>query len=139
MTDATRHPRDAEAFEYALGTGSLDERRAFARELKHDHALASAVQHWNEYLSALADAIPPEMPSAHLLAAISTRIDAEATSQAGNVVDLNEVVRLRRSRTVWRTIAAGSGSLAAADMLRTTSSRAEAPVWPAWKTPRAGL
>ena len=114
MTDATRHPRDAEAFEYALGTGSREERRAFARELELDPALASAVQYWDERLAALAASVPPEAPSAGLLDAISSRLGRGTAPHVADVVDRSEVARLRRSRTVWRGIAAGAGSLAAA-------------------------
>ena len=114
MTDATRHPRDAEAFEYALGTGSLDERRAFARDLELDSGLASAVRYWDERLAVLAGAITPETPSAGLLDSISSRLEWGKAPHGAEIVGLGEVLRLRRSRTVWRGIAAGAGSLAAA-------------------------
>ena len=114
MTDATRHPRDAEAFEYALGVGPREERQAFARELERDAGLAGAVRYWDERLAVLADAIPPETPSAGLLDLISSRLGRGTAAHSGEIVDLGEVLRLRRSRTVWRGIAAGAGSLAAA-------------------------
>jgi anti-sigma-K factor RskA len=78
MTDATRHPRDAEAFEYALGSGSREERQAFARELERDAALGRLVEYWSERLAPLADAIPSETPPAGLLDSISSRLGAAA-------------------------------------------------------------
>ena len=114
MRDAARHPRDAEAFEYALGTGSREERQAFARDLERDSSLAAAVRYWDERLAALTAAIPPETPSAGLLDAISSRIDRVAPPPTGDVVEMAEWVRLRRSRSVWRGLAAAAGSLAAA-------------------------
>jgi anti-sigma-K factor RskA len=123
MTDAGRHPRDAEAFEYALGSGSREERQAFSRELERDPGLAAAVRYWDERLAALAAAIPPQAPSDGLLDAISSRLEAGASPNAGNVVDIGEVIRLRRSRAVWRSIAAGAGSLAAALALWVAAER----------------
>lgn len=114
MTDAARHPRDAEAFEYALGTASREERQAFAHDLDRDPALAAAVRYWDERLAALAAAIPAETPSAGLMDAISSRIDGAAPRPTGDVVEMTEWVRLRRSRSVWRGLAAAAGSLAAA-------------------------
>jgi anti-sigma-K factor RskA len=127
MTSAPRHPRDADAFEYALGTGSREERQAFARELERDAALASAVAYWEERLAVLADAIPPETPSAGLIDIISSRLAREARPQVAEIVDLSEIARLRRSRTVWRGIAAGAGSLAAALALWIAAGRFAPP------------
>ena len=123
MTDAPRHPRDAEAFEYALGTGSSEERQALARDLERDPDLAAAVRYWDERLAALAVAIPPEAPSEGLLDRIASRLAPGAPADTGKVVDLGELIRLRRSRAVWRSIAAGAGSLAAALALWVAAER----------------
>ena len=113
MTDAEHHPRDADAFEYALGSGTSDERRAFARELDRDPSLAASVRFWEERLAPLAESVAPETPSAGLFRAISARLGRDGSAPAGNVVDLGEIARLRRSRSVWRSVAVATGSMAA--------------------------
>jgi anti-sigma-K factor RskA len=115
MIEAPRHPRDAEAFEYVLGSGSAAERAAFARDLERDASLSVAVRYWEERLAVLAETVPPVSPSPGLIDAITARVsDGDAAPRGGDVVPFAEAARLRRSRAIWRGVAAGAASLAAA-------------------------
>lgn len=107
------HPRDADAFEFALGTLSGEERRAFERDLARDLDLRASLLSWENRLAGLAEAVPPEQPSAGLLDRVQARLGA-SDAVASGPIDMAAFARLRRSRTVWRGIAAGAGSLAAA-------------------------
>ena len=114
MTDPRRHPRDAEAFEYVLGSLPTAEREAFGRELARDPGLGGAVRYWEERLAGLAEAIPPAAPPLGLFEQIAGKLDDGEVGTPANVVDLTALTRLRRSRTLWRSVAAATGSLAAA-------------------------
>ncbi len=124
---ASPHPRDAEAFEYVVGTGSRTERDSFAREIERDADLARAVRFWEERLAVLAEAVPPAVPSPGLFDEIVGKLGTRDARQGGQVVDLTEVVRLRRSRKLWRSAAAAAGSLAAALAIFIAVERFAAP------------
>ncbi|WP_375460765.1 anti-sigma factor domain-containing protein [uncultured Enterovirga sp.] len=109
------HPRDAEAAEYVLGTLPLAEREAFGREMAADSSLAGVVRSWEERLVPLADQVPPLEPSATLWASILAAIGQTRPETAGTIVPWPaELVRLRRSRALWRGAAVAAASMAAA-------------------------
>ncbi len=113
MSAADPHPRDAEALDYVLGVMGRDERRAFEDDLAADAALAAATGWWQERLAPLSLAVPSVEPSPALRERIEAAIAARA---APNVVDLSslEMLRLRRSRGLWRAATVAAGALAAA-------------------------
>jgi anti-sigma-K factor RskA len=127
MMAASPHPRDAEAFEHVVGTGSRSERESFAREIERDAQLAQAVRFWEERLSGLAEAVPPAVPSPGLFDEIAGKLHTSDVRQGGQVVDLAELRRLRRSRTLWRSVAAAAGSIAAALAIFIAVERGGAP------------
>jgi anti-sigma-K factor RskA len=109
------HPRDDEAAEYAIGTLGPAERQAFEAAMVRDPALAVAVRAWEDRLAPLAEATPSVTPSD----AVWSRISAQLASGPSDTVipfrsDAASLQRLRRSRALWRGLAAGAASLAAA-------------------------
>ena len=126
MSAADPHPRDAEALDYVLGVTSFDDRRAFEAEIAADPTLAAAVGWWQERLAPLAETTLSVEPSPGL----RDRIEAAIASRAApNVVVLPspELLRLRRSRSTWRAVAAGATALAAALALGIAVPRPELP------------
>ena len=113
MSAADPHPRDAEALDYVLGVTTFAERRAFEAEIAADATLADAVGWWQERLAPLAEAVPSVEPTPGLRQRIEAAISARS---APNVVALPspEMLRLRRSRSVWRAATAAATALAAA-------------------------
>lgn len=130
---ALPEPTDSRAVEYVLGTLPLAEREAFARELAGDPKLAAEVRDWETRLSVLAEGVTPVHPSADLWTGISQAIGFGPAAAGGTVVSF-ELARLRRSRTIWRSLATGAAALAACLAVVLASDRlAPAPL------PRAGL
>jgi anti-sigma-K factor RskA len=112
MNPALPHPRDGEAAEYVIGTLSGAERAAFEQDMAGDPSLMAAVRAWEERLTPLSDATSPVEPGATLWPAIEARLGS--APPAGEVVQLSEIRALRRSRAIWRGLAVGAGSIAAA-------------------------
>jgi anti-sigma-K factor RskA len=98
-----------------------------------DPGLGGAVRYWEDRLAGLAEAIPPAAPRAGLFEQIAARLDVAEPERPANLIDLSEVARLRRSRAVWRSVAAGAGSLAAALAVWIAADRFSGPV------PESGL
>lgn len=107
MSDIGREDeRDLLAAEYVLRL--LDgEALVEARQLAaSDDGFARAVAEWEERLAALAEEAPPVVPDEGIWPRIQRAIAAVPAAGA-NVIDL------RRRLTVWRTVAAGAGAMAA--------------------------
>ena len=121
-------PEDGRAVEYALGTLPIAERDAFAREIADDPVLAAEVRDWEARLAALAEGVTPVEPSSGLWERISRATGAEsvAAARTTNVIPF-ELDGLRRSRTVWRRVAAGAAALAACLALVLASDRLAPP------------
>ncbi len=129
------HPRDPEAAEYVIGTLSLAEREAFEREMAGDAALVVLARSWEERLAPLTDHVPPVEPPASLWSALaaalapagpSSRASDREAGISSTVVPWPispELVRLRRSRSLWRGATVLAGSLAAALALFIASDR----------------
>jgi len=131
---------DARAGEYVLGTLPVDERREFEANMATDPAPRDAVRDWNERLSPLADRVAPVQPPADLWDRIASRAEPSRMRSGGRlelsappppVVDLDEIRRLRRSRSLWRLGALAASALAASMILfvvLVTPPAPEAPV-----------
>lgn len=114
MSTPAQHPRDAEAAEYVIGSGSLDERRAFERDMAADASLRAAVRDWEERLSGLAAALPPVEPGPETAIAVERSLDGRSAPNVASFPAASELARLRQSRAIWRAATAGAASLAAA-------------------------
>jgi anti-sigma-K factor RskA len=88
------------AAEYVLGVLTREQRDAVTRRLLNDPALQRAVQYWEESLSGIADAIPPETPSANVFSRIEERLFGRETQNART--------SFRNSLGLWRGLAAAS-------------------------------
>jgi anti-sigma-K factor RskA len=99
--------------EYVLGTLTEAERHAFEIELGNDSQLQAEVADWERRLAPLAKMIPPQEPSPAVWAAIERKLDGEQRSPSVDAQGSN-VVYLRRSVRIWRSLTAASGALAAA-------------------------
>jgi len=99
--------------EYVLGTLTGAERHAFEIELANDSQLQAEVADWERRLAPLARMIPPQAPSPAVWAAIERKLDGEQRTPSVDAQGSN-VVYLRRSVRVWRSLTAASGALAAA-------------------------
>lgn len=108
------HPRDGEALDYALGVGSLEERRAFERDTLRDPELAFAVRAWEERLLPLAEALPPVEPRPDLQHTIQRSVSTKHAPESLPFTVPPEIIRLRRSARMWRAATAGASAIAAA-------------------------
>ena len=123
--------RDEDALAYVLGIGPETERAAFARAMSADPALAALVADWEERLAPLAGALPEMPPSPGLLASIEAALDRSgrtATVDAGSFGSARDLGRLRRSRNMWRSAAAGAAALAAALAIYISVERRTGPL-----------
>ncbi|MBO6676570.1 MAG: anti-sigma factor [Rhizobiales bacterium] len=75
---------EALAAEYALGLLNAAERQAFEQRLRDEPALRATVASWDETFLPLADDFEPVAPPSGALAAIETRLFADASSQEAN-------------------------------------------------------
>lgn len=123
-------PADGRAIEYALGTLPIAERDAFASDMANNPALAAEVRDWEARLAALAEGVTPVDPSPRLWGRISRAIGAgsvaDASAAVPNVIPF-ELARLRRSRTIWRSVAAGAAAMAACLAVVLASDRLAPP------------
>jgi anti-sigma-K factor RskA len=103
---------DSRAAEYVLGLLSPEETAEVRRALDRDPALADAVARWENRLTPLATALPPEPPPANL-------------DEGATVVPL-QPRRLIQSLGFWRATTAAAAALAAG--LALVMLRAPAPV-----------
>lgn len=101
----TPDPASSRAGEYVLGTLAGAECEAFRAALATDPELQAEVRDWENRLVPLAVAVAPEIPSPVVWAAIERRLGAEETEPVVDAV-LQRIIRLRRSVTLWRGIAA---------------------------------
>jgi anti-sigma-K factor RskA len=106
------------AGEYVLGTLAGAECEAFRAALATDPQLQAEVREWERRLAPLAGAVTPESPSPAVWSAIESKLAAGKRAPAEDRVPAMDppsatVVRLRRSVTFWRRIAATAGALAA--------------------------
>jgi anti-sigma-K factor RskA len=99
--------------EYVLGTLTEAERHAFEIELANDSQLQAEVADWERRLAPLAKMIAPQEPSPAVWAAIERKLDVEQRTPSVDAQGSN-VVYLRRSVRIWRSLTAASGALAAA-------------------------
>jgi anti-sigma-K factor RskA len=99
--------------EYVLGTLTGVERHAFEIELANDPQLQAEVADWERRLAPLAKMIAPQEPSSAVWAAIERKLDSEQRPPSVDAQGSN-VVYLKRSLRVWRSLTAASGALAAA-------------------------
>jgi anti-sigma-K factor RskA len=99
--------------EYVLGTLTGAERHAFEIELANDSQLQAEVADWERRLAPLAKMIAPQEPSPAVWAAIERKLDGERRIPSVDAQGSN-VVYLKRSVKVWRSLTAASGALAAA-------------------------
>lgn len=118
--DPVSHPRASDAVEYVLGTLSAGERDAFERDLATDPGLAAIVRSWQDMFGRIAAAhVSPVEPSADLrdriMAALPPVPAREITPDASPVDPRSstEILRLRRSRALWKRTAAAATLLAA--------------------------
>ncbi|MFT4096038.1 MAG: hypothetical protein QM651_02875 [Rhodoblastus sp.] len=93
------------ALEYSLGTLSVDERAAFARQLEDDAQARAALADWERKLAPMAAAVEPIEPDASVWRAIERGLDPAVAD--GNVVPL------RRAVARWRFATAATTALAA--------------------------
>jgi anti-sigma-K factor RskA len=109
--------RQIQAGEYVLGTLPADERAAVERALTVDDNLRAAVRAWEERLAPLAARLPDRAPPAHVWTALERALgSAPGRSGAGEVVPFanrTAIDALRRSRAIWRGVAATATALAA--------------------------
>lgn len=94
------------AAELALGVLDGEERAAAERRLLADAAFARDVDAWSLRLARIADEAPAKEPPQRVWPRIETDLPAAANA---TVVEL----QLRRSLTVWRSLAAGAAAIAA--------------------------
>jgi anti-sigma-K factor RskA len=110
--------REMQAGEYVLGTLPADERAAVEQALPVDGDLRTAVRAWEERLGLIAARLPEVAPSAHVWTALEDALGpAPDGSGSGEIVpfpDPTALEALRRSRAIWRGVAATAASLAAA-------------------------
>jgi anti-sigma-K factor RskA len=99
------------AAEYALGTLHGAARRRFRDYLARDAALAAEVQRWEAWLTPWAGVLEPVEPPARVWARIDSRIQRPASVNRAEPALLDA---LRRAVSLWRAVAIGAGSLAAA-------------------------
>lgn len=121
------HPRDDEAAEYVVGTLDGAERAAFERAMASDPALAASVRAWEDRLAPLADQVTPVAPSDSLWREISAQVKAGQGTVVPFPSEAGALMRLKRSRAIWRGLAAVTGSLAAALALFIALERAATP------------
>ena len=107
-----------QAGEYVLGTLPADERAAVERALAVDDDLRAAVRAWEERLGPMAARLPETAPPAHVWTALERALGPAPGERApGEIVpfaDRSALDALRRSRAIWRGVAATAASLAAA-------------------------
>lgn len=107
-----------QAGEYVLGTLPADERAAVEQALPVDGDLRTAVRAWEERLGLIAARLPEVAPPAHVWTALEDALGpAPDGSGSGEIVpfpDRTALEALRRSRAIWRGVAATAASLAAA-------------------------
>ena len=95
------------AAEYVLGVLSAQERRAVARRLAQEPALAAEVAFWEERLGVLADAVAPVAPPQHTWSQIEAAIPAAAAARPTS---------LWQSLAFWRGFGIAAATLAAASI-----------------------
>lgn len=102
------------AAEYALGTLDANERAQAATLIASDSEFAARVRYWDNYLSALIDAVEPVEPRADLFARIKDRIASERRrGDAGGADVIDLTTRLNR----WRGATFVASALAASLLL----------------------
>lgn len=115
MSETPLHPDEERIVEYVAGTMNAAERAAFATELLRDPSLSSRVRAWEEALVPLAESVAPVAPSPGLWRRLAEGLGtATPVLIEGGRADAADVAALRRSRTVWRRVAAATGAMAAA-------------------------
>lgn len=117
------HLRDPDALDYVLGTGTREERRLFEHDMAADAGLAAAVRAWEERLSPLAEAVEPVPPSPGLADTLDRAINAHSAPNVRSFAIPPEILRLRRSRRIWRAATAGASAMAAGLFLALMLSR----------------
>lgn len=124
MSETPIDPTDERVVDYVAGTMPAAERTAFTADMARDPALAARVREWEEALVPLAQSVSPVSPSAGLWLRIAAGLGV-ATPSAGQygASGLADLENLRRSRAIWRGIAAASGALAASLALFVVSDR----------------
>jgi anti-sigma-K factor RskA len=95
------------AAEYVLGVLSGEERRAVARRIAQEPALAAEVAFWEERLGGLADTVAPVPPPAGAWSRIEAVIGGGATTAPG-------APSLWQSLAFWKSFGIASAALAAA-------------------------
>ena len=114
----TPSERDFQAGEYVLGTLPADERAAVERAFPGDADLRAEVRAWERRLAPLAARLPEDTPPHRVWTALERLLGPETPAEGAKAVvsfaDRAVLDRLRRSRAVWRGVAAAAGSLAAA-------------------------
>ena len=111
---APAHPRDVEALDYVLGTGTREERRLFERDMAVDAGLAAATRAWEERLAPLAGAVEPVQPSPGLSELLDRAVHARSAPNVRSFAVPPEILHLRQSRRMWRAATAGVSAMAAA-------------------------
>lgn len=103
---------DLFAAEYALGLLDTPERRLAERRLRHDEPFRREVGAWEERLAPLLMAAPPVAPSPELWAEVEAALPTSARrappASASRIAGLVPAF--------WRSLALGSGALAAASL-----------------------
>ena len=98
MTDDRRSDIDEQAVDYVLGTLDRDERAEIKRTLKHDAALKTEIDRWNQLLAPLAATLDAEAPPDRIWRSLEKSLDAAET---------NETLTVRVGEGTWIEIAPG--------------------------------
>ncbi|MDR7038420.1 anti-sigma-K factor RskA [Methylobacterium sp. BE186] len=116
-----REPGEDRAGEYVLGTLTLAERVAFARDLARDPALVQAVRDWERRLGPLSLVAPEIRPGPHVWERIARALPGGAAAND------NRVRALTRRLRLWQGGAAAAALAAAGLALVILSPRPERP------------
>ncbi|MDB5592812.1 anti-sigma factor [Enterovirga sp.] len=103
---------ETRAAEYATGTLPGAERAELRRRMEHDPALRKLVQGWERSLAEAAEQVAAVAPPDRVWLSIERSLGQEAATGPA-VAATAEIHRLRRSRLLWRSVAAGATALAA--------------------------
>lgn len=105
--------RDLDAAEYVLGLLAPEQARAIELLAAQDAAVAASIVAWQDRLSPLANAVPPEAPPPELWQRLALATGLQRVSSRRAAPRRSAAQRIWRSPTLWRSTTAAALALAA--------------------------
>ncbi len=106
--------RDLDAAEYVLGLLPPDQARTIESLASQDGAVAGSIVAWQNRLSPLASAVPPQSPPPELWQRLALAAGLQKVSQRRSAPRRSAAEKAWRSPTLWRIATLGALALAAA-------------------------